>query len=85
MRSACSSGNTPTRIRPNIDVGCRASSDCLRKKFKDPITNDDFAIIPVGRGSARMRERRPASAAAARQQAPQQLGAARRPLLLRRR
>jgi type II secretory pathway pseudopilin PulG len=33
---------------PNIDV--LVEQRFLRKKFKDPITNDDFAIIPVGQG-----------------------------------
>src|SRR6476659_1842759 len=32
----------------NIDV--LVDQRFLRKKFKDPITNDDFAIIPVGQG-----------------------------------
>src|SRR5437762_9836434 len=31
---------------PNIDV--LVDQRFLRKKFKDPITNDDFVIIPVG-------------------------------------
>jgi len=34
---------------PNIDV--LVDQRFLRKKFKDPITNDDFAIIPVGQGA----------------------------------
>src|SRR6266849_5847677 len=34
---------------PNIDV--LVEQRFLRKKFKDPITNDDFAIIPVGQGA----------------------------------
>jgi type II secretory pathway pseudopilin PulG len=33
---------------PNIDV--LVEQRFLRKKFKDPITNDDFVIIPVGQG-----------------------------------
>lgn len=33
---------------PNVDV--LVEQRFLRKKFKDPITNDDFAIIPVGQG-----------------------------------
>src|SRR6476646_3191470 len=33
---------------PNIDV--LVEQRFLRKKFKDPITNDDFAVIPVGQG-----------------------------------
>ena len=39
---------------PNIDV--LVDQRFLRKKFKDPITNDDFAPLPVGQGA-------PASAA----------------------
>src|SRR5216117_351259 len=31
---------------PNIDV--LVDQRFLRKKYKDPITNDDFVIIPVG-------------------------------------
>jgi type II secretory pathway pseudopilin PulG len=34
---------------PNIDV--LVEQRFLRKKFKDPITNDDFVIIPVGQGA----------------------------------
>src|SRR5438128_2268383 len=34
---------------PNIDV--LVDQRFLRKKYKDPITNDDFAIIPVGQGA----------------------------------
>src|SRR5262249_34260993 len=33
---------------PNIDV--LVDQRFLRKKYKDPITNDDFQIIPVGQG-----------------------------------
>src|SRR4051794_17214919 len=33
---------------PNVDV--LVEQHFLRKKFKDPITNDDFAPIPVGQG-----------------------------------
>lgn len=35
---------------PNIDV--LVDQRFLRKKFKDPITNDDFVPIPVGAGAA---------------------------------
>ena len=35
---------------PNIDV--LVEQRFLRKKFKDPITNDDFVPIPVGQGLA---------------------------------
>ena len=34
---------------PNIDV--LVDQRFLRKKFKDPITNDDFVPIPVGQGA----------------------------------
>jgi type II secretory pathway pseudopilin PulG len=34
---------------PNIDV--LVEQRFLRKKYKDPITNDDFALIPVGQGA----------------------------------
>ena len=34
---------------PNIDV--LVDQRFLRKKFKDPITNDDFALIAVGQGA----------------------------------
>jgi type II secretory pathway pseudopilin PulG len=34
---------------PNIDV--LVDQKFLRKKFKDPITNDDFVPIPVGQGA----------------------------------
>jgi type II secretory pathway pseudopilin PulG len=34
---------------PNLDV--LVDQKFLRKKFKDPITNDDFALIPVGQGA----------------------------------
>src|SRR6185503_10970771 len=33
---------------PNLDV--LVDQRFLRKKFKDPITNEDFVIIPVGQG-----------------------------------
>jgi type II secretory pathway pseudopilin PulG len=33
---------------PNLDV--LVDQRFLRKKYKDPITNDDFVIIPVGQG-----------------------------------
>ncbi len=33
---------------PNIDA--LVDQRFLRKKFKDPITNDDFVPIPVGQG-----------------------------------
>ena len=35
---------------PNIDV--LVDQRFLRKKFKDPITNDDFVPIPVGQGAS---------------------------------
>src|SRR4029077_5423749 len=35
---------------PNIDA--LVEQRFLRKKFKDPITNDDFALIGVGQGAA---------------------------------
>src|SRR5258708_21620011 len=35
---------------PNVDV--LVEQRFLRKKFKDPITNDDFVPIPVGQGLA---------------------------------
>src|SRR5712691_1150651 len=34
---------------PNIDA--LVEQRFLRKKFKDPITNQDFALIPVGQGA----------------------------------
>ena len=52
---------------PNIDV--LVEQRFLRKKFKDPITNDDFVPIPVGQGapggSARPARSRPARRGAA--------------------
>jgi type II secretory pathway pseudopilin PulG len=33
---------------PNVDV--LVQQRFLRRKFKDPITNDDFVVIPVGQG-----------------------------------
>ena len=38
---------------PNIDV--LVEQRFLRKKFKDPITNDDFVPLPVGQGAPRHR------------------------------
>ena len=42
----CSSARSRTPIPPNIDVLVERA--LLRKKFKDPITNDDFVPLPVG-------------------------------------
>ena len=46
---------------PNIDV--LVEQRFLRKKFKDPITNDDFVPIPVGQGAPGDVSSRAASAA----------------------
>jgi len=47
-RSPCSSASSPTRYPPNVDV--LVEQRFLRKKFKDPITNDDFVLLPAGAG-----------------------------------
>src|SRR4051794_20264862 len=62
---------------PNLDV--LVDQRFLRKKFKDPITNDDFVPIAAGRPSP-ARRRRPVDSAAERPARP-----ARRSLAQRRR
>ncbi len=49
MLSASSSANIANAYPPNVDV--LVEQRFLRKKFKDPVTGDDFALLPAGAGA----------------------------------
>src|SRR6185436_2660640 len=57
---------------PNIDV--LVEQRFLRKKFKDPITNDDFVLLPGGAGAAAPGTGAPGSATPGAQPASGQRG-----------